>query len=79
MTNATKLTFDHLPDRLEIPEAMRDRRGEVIIILDDDQTQHAVAHRVWPVDFFEKTAGMWAGGTLVRGPQGEYERRQEIR
>jgi hypothetical protein len=32
----------------------------------------------WPPGFFEQTAGCWAGGPLVREPQGEYEVREEF-
>ena len=28
----------------------------------------------WPPDFFEATAGAWAGEPMVREPQGDYER-----
>ncbi len=32
----------------------------------------------WPPGFFEATAGAWAGETLVREEQGDYEIRDEL-
>ncbi len=32
----------------------------------------------WPPGFFEATAGAWAGETLVRKEQGDYEIRDEL-
>jgi len=32
----------------------------------------------WPPDFFETTAGAWAGEPMVREPQGDYEVRDEL-
>jgi hypothetical protein len=32
----------------------------------------------WPAGFFEKTPGAWAGERLTRGPQGDYEVREEL-
>ncbi len=32
----------------------------------------------WPPDFFEATAGAWAGEPMVREPQGDYEIRDKL-
>ena len=32
----------------------------------------------WPPDFFQATAGAWAGEPMVREPQGDYEIRDEL-
>ena len=32
----------------------------------------------WPIGFFEKTAGSWAGEPLVRAPQGELQERDAL-
>lgn len=37
-----------------------------------------VDEKGWPLDFFEKTAGAWAGEPLVRPPQGEFEERDPL-
>jgi hypothetical protein len=68
-----------MPPEIEIPEALRSRRVEVVFLeLDEDEAHGVVADVDWPDGLFERTAGAWQGEPLERAPQGEYERRQEL-
>jgi hypothetical protein len=75
---ALRKIYDKMPPQIEIPEDLRSRRVEVVLLaLDEDETLTAAkAH--WPEGLFERTAGAWQGEPLERAPQGEYERRMEL-
>ena len=71
--------YESLPPEIEIPEALRSRRVEVVFLeLDDEETQGVVIKAGWPDRLFERTAGAWQGKPLERASHSEYERRQDL-
>lgn len=76
---ALRRIYESMPSEIEIPEALRSRRVEVVFLeLDEDETQGVAIKADWPHGLFERTAGAWQGEPLERASQGEYERRQEL-
>ena len=66
--------------QIAVPKTLHLAEGQpvrVLILLDDaaesEAVQQGAGGNVW-----ERTAGAWQGGQLVREPQGEYEKRQEL-
>ena len=58
-----------------VPTSLREMDVEVTLTV---QPAAAPADRGWPPGFFEATAGDGQGEPLERGPQGEYEQREEL-
>jgi hypothetical protein len=64
--------------RLNIPVEKGSCRYHVLVAMQPDPTAVASAPpQNWPPGFFERTAGAWRG-ELVREPQGDFERREEL-
>ncbi|MCR4413204.1 MAG: hypothetical protein NUV77_12360 [Thermoguttaceae bacterium] len=65
--------------RLEIPVGLVNADYEVVVVLQPKPEPSVVvpASSGWPPGFIEQTAGAWQG-ELVRGPQGEYEVREDL-
>ena len=61
--------------RLQVPVEAVDQRYRVIILIEPESA--ADYQRPWSAGFFEETYGQWKG-ELERGPQGEYEQRNEF-
>jgi hypothetical protein len=76
--NAIRQIYDDAPESIVIPEPFRHHRMEVILIALDERRTEVVDANGWPVGFFERTAGQWAGEPLERAPQGDYEVREEL-
>ncbi len=75
--NAVRLTFDKPPREVRIPDALLQRPLEIIFLPlgPDERAPRHEAQRARLATF----AGMWQGGELVREPQGDYEKRHEVR
>ena len=69
--------------KLEVPTSMRDSDLDVVLVIQPSNRVTDVtdvpSKRVWPPDFFDKTAGAWQGEPLVREPQGEYDIRDSLK
>ncbi len=63
-------------DVIPIPPELRHRRTEVIFIAIDQEPGAAVTSQGKPT--LASLAGCWKGESLERGPQGDYETRQEF-
>ena len=65
--------------QIAVPKTLHLAEGQpvrVLILLDDvaePEAAQQAGKSVW-----ERTAGAWQGGSLVREPQGEYEKRLEL-
>jgi len=67
--------------QIAVPKTLHLAEGQpvrVLILLDENagakSSRPGDAKSVW-----ERTAGAWEGGRLVREPQGEYEQRLELK
>lgn len=65
---------------LDVPVGLHDTDLEVTVTLKAvtpkmDKTPEELG---WPPGFFERTAGAWQGEPLIRGAQGEYEKRDNL-
>lgn len=60
---------------VQVPTPLRETDVEVMLVVQPLTTPE---ERGWPPGFFEQTAGAWQGEPLERGPQGEYEVREEL-
>ena len=70
---ALRKIYESMPPRIEIPEDLRSRRIEVVLLeLEGDET-HTVTEAHWPEGLFERTAGAWQGEPLKRSPQGDQQ------
>lgn len=75
---ATRQIYEDLPNMIPVPEHLRHRRVEIIMLpLDEEAIKQAID--TWPPGFFEATAGAWLGEPLERAPQGEFEQREELK
>ena len=71
---AIRQIIDDAPETVVIPEALRHHKLEVIFrVIDGPRSGQGDAG--WPIRFFERTAGAWQGESLVREPQGDFDRR----
>jgi hypothetical protein len=67
--------------RLDIPVGLANQDVEVIVVIQPRRPAMAGAKPEdlgWPPGFFQRTAGAWQGEPLVRGEQGEFEKRDEL-
>jgi len=64
---------------LKIPKSFIKRSLEIIIMPIDEEKTVLGPSTDWPKDFFDQTAGCFAGTPLVREDQGEFEVRDTIR
>ncbi|MGQ0593113.1 MAG: hypothetical protein ACT4QB_10815 [Gammaproteobacteria bacterium] len=71
---ATREIYDALPDTIAVPEHLRHRRVEIIMLPLDEELRAG-----WPPGFFEATAGAWQGESLERAPQGDFEQRETLK
>ena len=74
--------FEKLPANIRVPSELRHRRVEVILLPLDEpvplEEGAELDEQGWPLGFFEKTAGQWAGEALVRDAPTDYETREEF-
>jgi hypothetical protein len=63
--------------KLEVPVGISDRDLEVLVVVQPLETDE-VDDLGWPIGYFDETAGSLADDPIERGPQGEYEVRDEI-
>ncbi|HIJ81606.1 MAG TPA: hypothetical protein HPP76_07860 [Desulfuromonadales bacterium] len=75
---ATRKIYRQLPDTLRMPENLKHRRVEVILLpLDTEKISHITsATTISPLARF---AGAWEGELLVRENQGTYEVREDFK
>ncbi len=74
--------IDDTPASIPVPRELQHRRVEIIFWPLDEAASTVDVERDangWPVGFFEATAGAWEGEPLQRAPQGEYEKRLELK
>ena len=57
--------YDNMPDTLTVPETLRHRRVEVILLVLDEVPKKTDALG-WPEGFFEETAGCLADDPIER-------------
>lgn len=76
--NAIRQIYDDAPESIPIPESFRHHRVEVVLVNLDETATDRAGSNDWPVGFFERTAGQWAGECLERAPQGDYEVREDL-
>ena len=69
--------YENLPKIIRVPDALKNRRVEVILLpLDDVSATPPGAHQSRnPIEGF---VGAWKGKPLVRPDQGEYETREPL-
>ena len=75
---AIRLIYQDAPSviHINIPEEFQNHPVEVIIIALDESVNTEIKEtdaNGWPIGFFEKTAGAWAGEPLERESQVDYE------
>jgi hypothetical protein len=71
---------------VQVPTPLRETDVEVRLVLQPVPTHESSPSSAvltpdelgWPPGFFEETFGAWKGAPLERGPQGEYETREEF-
>ncbi|QQS34549.1 MAG: hypothetical protein IPM50_07490 [Acidobacteriota bacterium] len=75
-------TIRRVPPLIEVPEELRDRDVEVIILPLENGSSGKKDSTVdsfgYPVGFFEETAGSLANDPIERAPQGDLEVREEL-
>ena len=72
--------------RVEVPTPLRGTDVEVMLVVQPVPARESSSSSTaltpeelgWPPGFFEETFGVWKGEPLERGPQGEYEIREEL-
>ena len=69
--------YENLPKVIRVPDALKNRRVEVILLpLDDDPATPPGTYKSKnPIEDF---VGAWKGKPLVRPKQGEYETREPL-
>jgi len=68
--------YENLPKVIRVPDALKNRRVEVILLPLDDVSATPRAHQSRnPIEDF---VGAWKGKPLVRPDQGEYETREPL-
>ncbi len=63
--------------KLEVPLDVTNTRIEVLVVVQPVATPEP-PYTEWPEGYFEETAGCLADDPIERGPQGEYEKREEL-
>lgn len=81
--NFYRETIRNAPPIFSIPEEMRNRDVEIIILPLDEKTGNSDAVETdengYPIGFFEETAGSLEDDPIERAPQGEFEIREELK
>jgi hypothetical protein len=70
---AVRKIYEHIADKISIPEELRHRRVEVIMLPLEEP------NKKWPDKFFEMTAGCLVDDPIERAPQSEYEAREPLK
>ena len=63
--------------KLELPTGIKNRELEVVVVMQPLEAE-AVDELGWPIGYFEETYGSMADDPIERGPQGEFETRDEL-
>ncbi len=74
---AIRQIIDDAPASLTVPENLRHHKLEVIYLVIEEPASQRHA-KGWPIGAFDRMAGGWQGESLIREPQGEFERRLEL-
>jgi hypothetical protein len=69
--------YRRLPNALKMPKELQSRRVEVILLPLDAAEGKRSGFKSAP-SLLTRFAGAWAGGTLAREDQGDYEVREEL-
>lgn len=74
---AVRKIYERLPKVIRVPDALKNRRVEVILLpLDDVPVTHPVTHKNKnPIEGF---VGAWKGKPLVCSKQGKFETREPL-
>lgn len=64
---------------VDLPQEFQDWNGKPVRVILLDETPGQSASQDTVANVWAKTAGAWQGEQLVREPQGEYEKRQELK
>jgi hypothetical protein len=77
IVEAIRKVYEKLPKVVRMPDVLKDRRVEVILLpLDEAPKAKSMISRAQnPIDEF---LGAWKGEPLHRPEQGEYERREPL-
>jgi hypothetical protein len=75
--NVVRKIYENLPAVIPIPDFLKNRRVELILLpLDEDESHKSQVRNLKnPIDEF---LGAWQGDHLVRPEQGSYEEREEM-
>ncbi|MCP4105636.1 MAG: hypothetical protein GY749_08885 [Desulfobacteraceae bacterium] len=77
--NAVRQLYENLPKVINVPDVLKNRRVEVIMLPLDEEDKpekQNTRRKMNPIDEF---IGAWGGEPLVRPDQGEYEIREPLK
>ncbi len=77
--NAVRQVYENLPKMIKVPDVLKNRRVEVIMLPMDEENKpekQNTRRKTNPIDEF---IGAWEGEPLVRPDQGEYEVRELLK